>query len=355
MTQIDYLIVGQGIAGSMLSWELLRRGKNILVIDNHHHHSSTMTAGGIVTPITGKRFVKSWRIDELLAAMDELYGSIEKECQSTLWQRRPNIRIFHTQEQVNEWNKRAADWNTYMGTTLDLTSLRSVFYSVDGAAETLGGGRVNMRLLTEIFAAILRGRYLLRSIIFDFNNLTVNSDSIDYHNGEERISSKRIVFCEGWQSINNPYFNYLPFRPSKGESLIVRFLGEYPFGEYIIKSDVLIVHLHTDCYWVGATNVFESNSPEQTDEGLSELINRLISVVKIPFEVIEHRACIRPTVQDRLPLVGQHPNFSPLYLLNGLGTKGASLAPFLVQNLVNYMEEGLPLDSEFSIHRFNNK
>lgn len=354
-TNVDYLIVGQGIAGSTLAWEILKCNRQILVIDNHHVDSSSIAAGGNVNPVTGKRFVKSWKIEELLPEVNSMYGEMEKEFGVQIWESRSNVRILHSEEQEKEWLTRAKLWGEFFGDTLDKPLLKSVFNNAAGAAEITGGGRVNMQLILKSIAEILSNKGLLRRTKFDFNNLTVNQDSIEYQEEDEIICANRIIFCEGWQAIHNPYFNYLPFQLSKGEALIVRFLGEYPFAHRIVNNDLTITEIAEGCYWVGATNVFNDISTKPTKIGLDELLSRLALSVKIPFEVIEQRACVRPTVKDRLPLLGQHPDFAPLYIFNGLGTKGASLAPMLSRQLVNYLENGVPLDYESSISRFTFK
>lgn len=349
---IDYLIVGQGIAGSTLAWELLKCKKQILVIDNHHKDSSSIGAGGNVNPVTGKRFVKSWRIEGLLGDINSMYSEMEKEFEVQLWESRSNIRIIHSAEQEKEWLARAVHWKEFFGDSLDKPLFQSVFNNAEGVVEITGGGRVNMQLILKKIAEILCEQDILRDSIFDFNNLNINQNSIEYNTDKEVICANRVIFCEGWQAIHNPYFNYLPFQPSKGEALIVRFLGTYPFGHCIVKSNLTISRMTDDCYWVGATNIFDNISTDTTENGLFELTERLRASVSIPFEVVEHRACIRPAVQDKLPLVGQHHDFLPLYIFNGLGTKGASLAPMLSRQLVNHLERGFPLDSECSISRF---
>ncbi len=349
---VDYLIVGQGIAGSTLAWELLKRKKQILVIDNHHKDSSSIGAGGNVNPVTGKRLVKSWRIEDFLHEARSMYGEMEKEFGLQIWNSRSNVRILHSEEQEKDWLTRAVHWKEFFGDSLNKSLFQSVFSNAEGVAEITGGGRVNMHLILKKITEVLCKQDILRDIIFDCNNLTVKQNSIEYHTEEDVICANRVIFCEGWQAIYNPYFNYLPFQLSKGEALVVRFSGEYPFGNAIVNNDLTVSQISENCYWVGATNVFNDISTKVTDIGLDELLHRLKLSVKIPFEVVEHRACVRPTVKDKLPLLGQHPDFAPLYIFNGLGTKGASLAPMLSRQLVKHLEQEFPLDSECDISRF---
>ena len=61
----DYIIVVQGIAGTLLTHLLIKKGKKVFVIDNGHKSSSTKIAAGLMNPITGRRYVKSWKYQEL--------------------------------------------------------------------------------------------------------------------------------------------------------------------------------------------------------------------------------------------------------------------------------------------------
>ncbi|HXB33647.1 MAG TPA: FAD-dependent oxidoreductase, partial [Puia sp.] len=66
MMRVDVLIIGQGICGTFLSRELDRAGLSYLVIDEKRPDSASLAAAGLVNPVTGRRFVKTWMIDELL-------------------------------------------------------------------------------------------------------------------------------------------------------------------------------------------------------------------------------------------------------------------------------------------------
>jgi 2-polyprenyl-6-methoxyphenol hydroxylase-like FAD-dependent oxidoreductase len=64
--QKDFIIVGQGAAGTFLSWYLLKEGFDIIVIDQVDKKAASYTAAGMINPVTGRRIVKSWMIDEIM-------------------------------------------------------------------------------------------------------------------------------------------------------------------------------------------------------------------------------------------------------------------------------------------------
>jgi len=71
--------------------------------------------------------------------------------------------------------------------------------------------------------------------------------------------------------------------------------------------------------------------------------------------VVNQLAGIRPTVTDRRPLVGQHPKYKNLYVLNGFGSRGVLIAPFASLQLLNSIETGSTIHSEMDISRFTKK
>jgi glycine/D-amino acid oxidase-like deaminating enzyme len=63
--QTEFLIVGQGISGTWLSYYLQKANRSFIVIDNEQPNSASRVAAGIINPVTGRRIVKTWMIDEL--------------------------------------------------------------------------------------------------------------------------------------------------------------------------------------------------------------------------------------------------------------------------------------------------
>jgi glycine/D-amino acid oxidase-like deaminating enzyme len=74
--------------------------------------------------------------------------------------------------------------------------------------------------------------------------------------------------------------------------------------------------------------------------------------LKIPFEIIEHRSGLRPATLERRPFVGFHPVHTNVGILNGMGTKGCSLAPFFARQLTDHLLYEEPISADASIERF---
>ena len=165
------------------------------------------------------------------------------------------------------------------------------------------------------------------------------------------IKAKKIVFCEGFGLKQNPYFKYLPMQEAKGELLTI--YAPKLNIDFLIKAAVFVLPLGNDHYKVGATFNWKDKTLKPTQEGRSELVNKLNTFLTTPYTIIDQTAGIRPTVKDRRPLVGVHPKYKQLAILNGLGTRGVMLAPILAKQLFGFLEKGLSLDLSTSISRFD--
>jgi glycine/D-amino acid oxidase-like deaminating enzyme len=64
--EVEFLIVGQGLCGTWLSWYLQKENKTFLVIDKNEENTPSKISGGIINPVTGRRLVKVWLADEVL-------------------------------------------------------------------------------------------------------------------------------------------------------------------------------------------------------------------------------------------------------------------------------------------------
>ncbi|HEY8971175.1 MAG TPA: FAD-dependent oxidoreductase, partial [Puia sp.] len=74
--------------------------------------------------------------------------------------------------------------------------------------------------------------------------------------------------------------------------------------------------------------------------------------LKPSFRILDHIASVRPATLERRPFVGFHPLHPPVGILNGMGTKGCSLAPYFAHQLVQHMTHGKPIRPDADVRRF---
>ena len=164
-------------------------------------------------------------------------------------------------------------------------------------------------------------------------------------------NAEKIIFCDGLNSMNNPYFKALPFAPNKGEALIVKIKGLAHTNIY--KSNITIVPWKDDLFWVGSSFEWQFQDSLPTESFKEKMIIALDAVLKIPYEVVDHLVGIRPANTERRPFVGLHPEFPHLGICNGMGTKGCSLAPYFTKQLIDHIEQGSLIAPEADVKRFS--
>lgn len=103
---MNVLIIGQGIAGSCLAWELKRRGTDFTVADRPIAETASRVAAGLVNPLTGRAFRPGWRQEECLSAAAAFYPETERELGGSWWQKTPIFRELETEDQLEIWQER---------------------------------------------------------------------------------------------------------------------------------------------------------------------------------------------------------------------------------------------------------
>jgi glycine/D-amino acid oxidase-like deaminating enzyme len=335
----EYIIVGQGAAGSLLAWFLHAAGKNIQVYEHTNPHASSEVAAGIMNPITGRTFVKSWLYDQLQPFAHQCYQDIQQALGADFYSPFPLVRALPDIKTENDWMAKSAA-PEYAGYLNQQALSEQQLASLQGLQAYISlhkSGRCDLKAFKQAMKQWLLSQGLLHESRFDYNKALQ--------------SKSKIIFCEGFQVLDNPYFSYLPLQPSKGEVLIVE-MPDYQLSGYMVKHDVFIVPLGKQQYWVGSNydNQFETLAPTETMR--TDLVNRLQAAVNHPFTILEHRAGIRPAVRGRKPLLGQHPVHKNLYIFNGLGTKGATLGPYMAKHMTQYLTDAQALMPEVDIQRF---
>jgi glycine/D-amino acid oxidase-like deaminating enzyme len=345
----DYIIIGQGIAGSLLSWFLIQQGQKICVIDSLSTSSASHIASGITNPITGRKFVKTWLADELLPFAHSTYTELESIFNQKLFEQLPIVKLFDSIKAQNDWSTRSAtpDYLPYLKNEsivyLDKQKVANDF----GGFEINGGTRLAISKFLLLYRDFLIQKNSLLNEPFSYTDMQTDNGHIVYKN----IAARKVIFCEGASALHNPYFRFLPFVPAKGECLIIEIDDFYP--DRIINGEVLIMPTfnHNE-YYVGATHEWNFYNDQPSENGKNELLGNLNNILRRPFKIINHKAAIRPTVKDRRPFIGFHPEHSMVGIFNGMGTKGISLAPYFANHFTQHLLHGTPLMKEVDIRRF---
>jgi glycine oxidase len=341
---INFLIVGQGIAGTTLAHKLYENGNTVHLIDNNHQSSSSLIAGGVTHPMSFKRIILSWKADSLIPTAKSYYDAFEATFKTKVFHELDMTRVFNSMEEQNNWQGRMADFPMK-----DIIGDKEL-----GLDFPFGSGKVNMAGRLDVALYLSRSNEFFKEekIIseeqFDYNQLNYSETGVEY-NG---IVAENIIFCEGFKISQNPYFNYIPLRPTKGEVLIIK-TKDLP--DCILSQGCFVMPIGNDKYVLGATYDRDNINQETTKLGKEQLIEKLKNIGDFDFEIIEHRAGVRPTTHDRRPILGTHPKYSNMHIFNGLGSKGVMLAPHFAGELIEHIIKGVQLNEEVRVSRYSKK
>ncbi len=351
MKTLDYLIVGQGIAGSILDFTLRKNGFHGVVVDNGHKDSSSKVGAGVINPLTGRKFVKSWQFDQIEPRARSVYDQFSKLIGFDIASPRNIIRILHQLKDENEWELRTTEKSTerFRVEVPDLEMYKEFIHKGEKYGELTGGSQVHMPVLIKAYQQFLKKYKFLVSEEFDYAALETNQECYEY----KGLKVEYVIFAEGYKASQNPYFEDLPFRPAKGEALIVKIKDFSP--SKILKQNLNLVPLGEGVFWVGSgfDQHFKDTQPSEAEK--TRMTKTLDELLKVPYDIIDHISAVRPCTQDRKPLIGRHETHKNLFVFNGFGTKGASLVPYWAEALVRHINFKEPLPNSVNPYRHQAK
>ena len=339
----DFTIVGQGIAGTILAFELFKRNKTFQIIDKLQNNSSSRIALGIYNPLVLKWFTKSWGVESQLKELNSFCKEFEFFFNVKINHKKNIYKFLESNYSINNWNEKQSSPNrkNFMSEELKyLDGIQNPFGVV------LQSGWVDIKMMLDSFRFFLKKKKILREEVFSYDKMKVNTDYIEYKN----YTSKYIVFCEGASVVKNPYFNNLEFKMTKGE--IIHFKSSDLKINKIIHSGVIIIPISNDMYYAGATFNWDVNDINCSEEAKIEILEKIMKLKRFNYKLIDQKVAIRPSVKDRRAIIGCHEKYKNLYLMNGLGSRGMLLSPYLANQLCSHILENKKINSEIDVKRF---
>ena len=351
MLMVDCIIVGQGLAGSCLALELLKRGKRFLVIDHPEPNSASRVAAGLFNPITGRTNQPTWKATEIFSTLQEFYSSAERLLGEKFLYNLPIYRPFISEQERLAFKEGAGvntlrmvaqrEWVSHVSRKpIYPESINNPF----GGIEISHSGFLNSLVFLDAVKKMLAGQGLLQQEIFNHVEL-ICGETIQYKN----IQAVKIIFCDGIGALLNPFFSWAPIKKLRGELLLVK--TTLPTDMIINRGIFAVPAGVPDNFIVGSTYQRDSTDGN-TAVGLAELTTKYNALFKSKFEPLRETWGHRPTTTDRRPLLGSHPKHKNVCIFNGLGTKGVSLAPFFAVHLADWLEGKTELNREVNIQRF---
>ena len=344
--QTEFLIVGQGISGTWLSYYLEKANKSFIVIDNDEPNSASRVAAGIINPVTGRRIVKTWMIDELLAFLVPAYEGLGNTLGIKAIDRKSLIDFHPTPQMKIAFDERVKENADLLFHPKDQGQYQNIFIYDLGFGEVDPCYVVNLKEILPLWRKKLLSNNQLLEEDFEMTELKQTDEEINYKN----IKAEKIIFCDGIHSSQNTFFKNLPFALNKGEVILIESPG-IP-ATNIFKKGMMLTSLESNIYWIGSNYLWEFPDDQPTEQFRKQTELLLKTWLKVPFKIIDHKASVRPANIERRPFVGFHPTYKNVGILNGLGTKGCSLAPYFAKQLADHLIFKKEILPEADIKRF---
>ena len=321
----------------------------MVLLSNSHAPSASAVAAGVINPVTGRWAVKSWHIDDLLPEAERLYRALEKEFDINVYHPMPLRRFCKDKEDQKRIGRRLRNLR-YADVIGDFhlagdspKRIKDCF----GSFDILRAAYVDLPKLLEA----MRARFRLEDTQFDHAALRHIRNFWVY----KEFKAAKVIFSEGAAMNSNPWFSMLKsaLTPIKGETLSFE-CPELKLPHSIYHHGKWLLAYGDNRFRIGATYSKDFDGADPSDSATKELLEGIRTFVSTELWLHKEKqlAGVRPSTCDARPIIGAHPIEEGLYVFNGLGSKGASVAPLMSLHFAEHLLNGALLDSEVDIKRF---
>jgi len=343
----DYLIIGQGICGTFLSYYLRKAGSTVLVIDEPQPFSASKVASGVINPVTGRRVVTVWMADELMDFCREAYQEIGVLLNEEVIKNLNILSFPPSQQMTDTYRQRSEEQHSYINMNVIDQDYSDWFSYIFQPVEITPSYLVNIHPLIAGWRKLLRGKSALLEENFDESRLMFENEQVLYKD----IKAGKVIYCNGTAAYGSAYWKNLPSVYNKGEAVIADIPG-LPEDKIYKFGATTLVPWYDGLWWVGSSYDNEFADALPTDAFKKQKERELGFILRKPFRIIDHVASVRPATIERRPFVGFHPVHPSIGILNGMGTKGCSLAPYFAQQFSAHLTRGEALSPEADVKRF---
>lgn len=346
----DYIIIGAGICGTWLSYYLLNEKRSVLVIDDGHTSSASKVASGLINPVTGRRVVTTWMVDELLPFAWNEYNAIGKNLNKQVIQQKNILAFPSAPDLLQAFEKRKQQGNSYIyASPVKKEALSKHFNFPFDVMQIAPCYLIDVNALIMHWRKYLISKNALSTEVFNEDDLLLSNEYIQYKN----ITAEKIIYCNGINSAQSKYWKQLPFVPNKGQALIADIAALST--DHIYKFGLLsLIPWQNNLWWVGSSNELNFINAEPTGNFFKTTVAMLKTILKTDFTIKEHVSSIRPAAVERRPFAGTHPAHNQIAILNGMGSKGCSLAPWFAKELAAHLINKKTIDPLADVKRFAN-
>lgn len=351
-TRLDTLVIGQGLTGSLLAYQLHARGQTVRVVEPGPPRGASWAAAGIVSPFTGPRYQEPDHLLALLDACESLYGTLERELGVSLFHRRPVWRVIQDTAEYERITRRHAAYPMILPSApLQAEEVPAGMSAPLGAIPMSGGGLVDVDQLLASLHEWLTARDCLIECRLQHGDLERPGSGPLRWKGY-RVDA--IIFCEGASAFTNPWWQHLPWRHSRGETLTVVADDSAALPDAIVTGGKSLAPLGGGRYRLGATYDRGGHAGDPTEAARRELLAAAEGLLTRPpaFRVLDQRAGLRPGSYPGPPFTGPHPLDGRIGIVNGFGSRGTLLAPWYTGRVADWLVHGCDLPAAADVSQY---
>lgn len=339
------LIIGFGMAGASIAHRLDNASKDFTIISDDSQ-LATRTAGGVINPIALKRYKKAWNADLYYNTALSFYRNLERKLSVEFLKSKPIFKALKSAEDIN--NFIAASDRLFLDQFLSskLLNIENLFKETKHIGEVKSTYTIDLVKFLNHSIQCFKSQFVFDTFRYDELKCLDNGSFI-YRD----VEYENIIFCEGFGVVKNPFFNDLPLYGNKGEYIIIS-SKSLNLNDVILKSKYFLIPIGQNRYKFGANYDREQLNNVPTSETKKHLIEELNKMIDCTYDVINQVAAVRPTIKDRKPIIGHHPEHKQMYLFNGFGSRGVLSAPSLSEQLYNFIFKNTSIDSDVNLNRF---
>lgn len=330
MSAPDYVIAGQGIAGSVFALSAIERGLTVQVVDPEETITCSRIAAGLMNPLSGPRLALGENEEALWFTARAFYRRWEETLGVSFFKERPILRLFTDPAQASAWTKRLRDprydpWHEPLPEEWERCA-------PFGGFTTKRCGRLDPVAFLDATRAWLQGRGAYRR------------GSIDAEDGAA------IVWCIGHFARGHGPFQEIPLRPARGSILTLRAPGFRE--ERILHAGKWLLPLGQGVFRAGSSYEWDPADSLPSRRAREEIAAFASQWIGPDWTLLQEEAAIRPMARQGRPILGPHPRDPRQILFNGLGSRGAMLAPWHAGRLLDHLAEGTAPTGELDLARF---
>ena len=328
---VDVIIIGQGIAGTLLADRLCQSGQSVAIIDQGLYASATAIAAGLMEPMSGRKLAKAWEAETVFPEAIAHYQALEKRLGLSLIQTLPVSRYF-SEEQALLWPTKQKQFMAFEWTPL------AVSEAAPYGGVTMAGAVVKT---TRLLAA-MRSRFRRRGMLHVA--AVSEPETLLRRTNPYGLSGNHVVCAAGVGIAEMACWQHLRLQYSSGDVLCLRHRSVPAMDGVVHDRKRWMVPYASGQVRIGAS--YRPFDPALmvtlADAGaLQDYAKARLGVLDLGTSQAVYSGGRCLGIDGRF-WMGPHPTVAGLWALTGLGSKGVMFAPHLTAKLAATIAAGFP-------------